>query len=104
MLAQHCWHVHLHVITIHHEQLSEQQGGFRRVSAENAPEKALRSLMFLITTIRELGYAVAKTGGEAPLEASVLEAAFQVYLPFQKQLFVLCMPQERPAPVILPAP
>ncbi len=49
-----------------------------RVSTEDAPDKALRSLVFLVTTIRELGYAVAKTGGEAPLEASVLEAAFQV--------------------------
>ncbi|KAK9909618.1 hypothetical protein WJX75_005174 [Coccomyxa subellipsoidea] len=56
-----------------------------KVSAEGAPEKALRSLVFLITTIRELGYAVAKTGEEAPLEASVLEAAFQVL----KDLFAL---------------
>lgn len=57
-----------------------KKGVFCRVSAEGAPEKALRSLVFLITTIRELGYAVAKTGEEAPLEASVLEAAFQVSL------------------------
>lgn len=53
-------------------------GAMCRVSAEVAPEKALRSLVFLMTTIRELGHAVAKTEGDAPLEASVLEAAFQV--------------------------
>ncbi len=52
-----------------------------RVSAEVAPEKALRSLVFLVTTIRELGSAIAKTEGDAPLEASILEAAFQVRRP-----------------------
>ena len=50
----------------------------RRVLSQGAPGKAERSLLFLVTTVRELGLALADTRGEPCLEASVLEAAFQV--------------------------
>ena len=53
-----------------------------RVLSQGAPGKAERSLLFLVTTIRELGLALAGTRGDPCLEASVLEAAFQVPLPF----------------------
>ena len=50
----------------------------RRVLSQGAPAKAERSLRFLATTLRELAGALAHTAGGACLEASVLEAAFQV--------------------------
>lgn len=56
----------------------------RRVSGEVAPEKAERSLLFLMTIIRELGFALARTDGEGLLEASVLEAALQVLFSLQQ--------------------
>lgn len=55
--------------------------GTCRVVSQGAPGKAERSLLFLVTTVRELGLALAGTRGEPCLEASVLEAAFQVPIP-----------------------
>lgn len=52
-----------------------------RVLSQGAPARAERSLRFLVTTLAALAQALSRNsagGGSACLEASVLEAAFQV--------------------------